>query len=274
MADQRNPEMVPTERDRPFDEARSEDRERRQAESRKFWMRRRNFLAFLMLVLLAVLIVFIVAMAPVLTPAPSVDGKPGQVSQLSLTVALVIGAAVLLMMVMILSLVARFVTGRKGRTDALGLPSGSVGAIIALMLLLIFSLLSVFLFSEMRAGEGDGFVSTGVTVDAIKSLPQERILEVTVENPQAEAAARTFQVKLAAAHPASDDFARAAALTVGTLLTTVVGFYFGQRATQTGAQIGATGATDSLSGTLAPGKIGGPGPETAGVNSAAQGRTL
>ncbi|MET3721056.1 hypothetical protein ABIB27_002919 [Arthrobacter sp. UYEF21] len=30
-------------------------------------------------------------------------------------------------------------------------------------------------------------------------------------------------------------------MTVGTLLTTVVGFYFGQRATQGGAQIGALG---------------------------------
>ncbi|MET3721057.1 hypothetical protein ABIB27_002920 [Arthrobacter sp. UYEF21] len=44
------------------------------------------------------------------------------------------------------------------------------------------------------------YVSTGVTADALKSLPQERVLEVTVENPQADLAVRTFQVKLARPH--------------------------------------------------------------------------
>lgn len=56
-------------------------------------------------------------------------------------------------------------------------------------------------------------------------------LDVENQGNSDTGAGRTYRVKLAAAHPASDDYAKSAAATIGTLVTAVAGFYFGQRAT-------------------------------------------
>ena len=93
-------------------------------------------------------------------------GQNSPPPEVTLTLWLVIGAAFLLVMIMIVALTSNFVVGRRAVPGALGLPDGSISAIIALMLLLIFAISSVFLFNQIRAGEGEGFISTGVTVDA------------------------------------------------------------------------------------------------------------
>jgi hypothetical protein len=155
--------------------------------------------------------------------------------EILLPLFLIVGSMALLMTLMAVALTTNFITGRKGDgPGALGMPEGSVSAVIALMLLIVFAVFTVYFFNQIRAGEGDGFVSTGVTAEALQSLPQDRILEITVQNPEAEAAARTYGVRLAAAHPDSIDFAKNAATLVGTLLTAIAGFYFGQKATKSG----------------------------------------
>ena len=159
-------------------------------------------------------------------PAPAV----------ALTVWLIVGSAFLLVALMAFALLSYFIGGRKKPVGALGMPEGSISAILALMLLIIFSLFSVYLFSELRGGESLGVVSHGLTADALKALPQERIISVTVEN-QGNAdtgVGRTYQVVLAASHTDSTDFGKTTAQTVGVLLTTVAGFYFGSKAVQAG----------------------------------------
>lgn len=155
--------------------------------------------------------------------------------EILLPLFLIVGAAVLLMTLMAVALTTNFIVGRKGDPPgALGMPEGSVSAVIALMLLLVFSVFTIYLFNQIRFGEGTGYISTGVTADALQALPQDRILELEVQNPEAEADARTYNVMLAAEHPASIDFAKNAATLIGTLLTAVAGFYFGQKATGSG----------------------------------------
>lgn len=154
------------------------------------------------------------------------------------TLWLVLGALALLGVLMIVALVANVVVGNRAVPGPLGLPGGSIRAVLALMLLLIFASSTVFLFTQIRAGEGDGFISSGLSVEALRGLPQDRILEVVVENQEEpNPANRTYRVRLAAAHPDSIEFGKAAALTIGTLMIAVSGFYFGERATE--AAIGA-----------------------------------
>jgi hypothetical protein len=149
------------------------------------------------------------------------------------TLWLVLGALSLIGILMAVALISRFIIGSRAVPGSLGLPEGSISAVLALMLLLIFASSTIFLFSQIRAGEGDGFVSSGLSAEALRSLPQDRILEVNVENPTVpDAAARTYQVRLVAVHTDSIEFGRTTALTIGTLLTAVSGFYFGERATR------------------------------------------
>lgn len=195
-----------------------------------------------LLILFAILVAVVVVLWAIVVPTLGVsngDGTKGPAPEVALTLWLVIGSAVLLLMIMAVAVLSNLVIKDRATPTALALPEGSVSAIIALMLLLIFAISSVFLFNQIRAGEGDGFISSGVTVDGLRSLPQERILEASVENPaETNAALRTYRVRLAAAHPDSIEFAKASALTIGTLLTAVAGFYFGQRATQFGVGLG------------------------------------
>jgi len=155
--------------------------------------------------------------------------------EILLPLFLILGLTVLMVVLMVVALTTNFVVGRKnGRPEALGMPAGSVSAVIALMLLLVFASFTIFFFTQIRFGEGDGYVSSGVTAQDLQALPQNRILQLNVQNPGADPASRTYEVKLAAEHPASVDFAQNAATLIGTLLTAVAGFYFGGKATKMG----------------------------------------
>jgi hypothetical protein len=194
------------------------------------------------LLLLVMIAGIIFLVPPLLEQNPDISKLPPEVS---LTLWLVIGAAILLLMVMALALTAFFVNGKPTSTGALGLPEGSISAILALLLLLIFSITSLYLYNQVRAGEGTGFVSSGMTEAMVSQLPDGRVLSVNAENPTADPAARTYTVTVAAAHPDSIEIARNMLLIVGTLLSALAGFYFGQRATQAGikkaASAGPTG---------------------------------
>lgn len=194
-------------------------------------LRRRYIGLILLLLMLAVLGIIIWAMGAMSTTKAT--------PEILLPLFLIIGVTVLMVVLMAVALTANFIVGRKGeKPEALGMPAGSVSAVIALMLLLVFATFTVFLFTQIRSGEGEGFVSRGVTVDVLKNFPQNRILGLSVENPEAAAAERTYELTLAAGHPDSIDFAKNAATLVGTLLAAVAGFYFGGKATERGVDAG------------------------------------
>lgn len=180
-------------------------------------------------------------------PALLISSEGSTVSpEIIYTLWLVLGALALLGVLMIVALVINVVVGKRAVPGPLGLPEGSIRAVIALLLLLIFASSTVFLYTQIRAGEGDGFVSSGLSVDALRGLPQDRVLEVVAENAEEPVAAnRTYRARLAAAHPDSFEFGKTAALTIGTLMIAVSGFYFGGRATEIAL---ARGRDDTKSG--------------------------
>src|SRR6478752_1976430 len=192
------------------------------------WLRRRYLGLILLVLLLAVLLMLASAVAG------KVDFKSAT-PEILLPLFVIVGLTVLMVVLMVVALTTNFIAGRKnGGPEALGMPAGSVSAVIALMLLLVFASFTVFFFSQIRFGEGDGYVSSGVTAQALQQLPQNRILQLNVQNPEADPAARTYDVRLAAEHPNSVEFAQNAATLVGTLLSAIAGFYFGGKATKMG----------------------------------------
>src|SRR5690349_15629924 len=97
------------------------------------WLRRRYLGLILLVLLLGVLVVVAAALAS------NVDlGKA--TPEILLPLFLILGLTVLMVVLMVVALTTNFVVGRKnGRPEALGMPAGSVSAVIALMLLLVFA---------------------------------------------------------------------------------------------------------------------------------------
>ena len=148
--------------------------------------------------------------------------------EIVLTLLLLFGVVVLLGSIgAILVLLAGF--GIIDPKEALGLPNGSVRAIIALTLILIFAIVSVFLF--WNSGH-NVYTSTGITSDQIGLLPRNQIVSIV-------ATGTTFTVQIS-----DTEFANQLALqlmtVLGTLVTAVAAFYFGAKSVSAGAALANT----------------------------------
>lgn len=185
--------------------------------------------------LLAVVLILIMAFATILVLGLKMKNFNEIPSVAALTMGLVVGSAALLVMLMTFALVSSYIGGKNATIKALGMPEGSVSAVLALMLLIIFALVSFHLFNEIKAGETAGTTSTGISPEVLQTLPQDRIISLTLDKPgAANGKGRTYTVLLTGVHESSTEFARTSQQLVGTLLTAVVGFYFGQRAVEAG----------------------------------------
>lgn len=133
------------------------------------------------------------------------------------------------------------------KTQALGLPEGSVRSVIALSLVLLFAILAVYLYSSM-ASRGKIFEAKELTKEASTQL-KERLLpgQFVLEQQVGAGPPATFTVQYREApNPASDDFAKQLLAIIGTLVTAVSSFYFGSKtaiASQSGSDKAGGGAT-------------------------------
>jgi hypothetical protein len=151
-----------------------------------------------------------------------------------LTLSLVLMLIVLLAIAVILRLV-----NPDSPTTALGLPEGSISAVIALTLLILFSLSSVYVFATINSAENDSVTSTGLSIADVHSLPNDRVLQVTKESGSKPA---TYSVQMTKPHTTSIEIGRTTLATISTLLVAIVGFYFGQRASEKGIETGIQSA--------------------------------
>jgi hypothetical protein len=113
-------------------------------------------------------------------------------------------------------------------TEALGLPPGSIRAILALMLVLVFAIMSVFLYYQSTTGTA---ASRGVTQSQIDLLPQDQIVAVRAASPLPDGTA-TFDVDISGS-PASQQLALQLVTLLGTLVTAIAAFYFGSNSVTT-----------------------------------------
>ena len=116
--------------------------------------------------------------------------------------------------------------------EALGMPEGSIRALIAMSLILIFAIIGIQVFAAGSAGTE--LVSTGLTqaqIDALRAdgaIVVSQALLTPVPAPPAEPLynVTTRTVMTQEAH----DFGLQLMTTVSTLVVAVAGFYFGSRA--------------------------------------------
>src|SRR5215207_1680566 len=116
--------------------------------------------------------------------------------------------------------------------EALGMPEGSIRALIAMSLILIFAIIGIQVFAAGSAGAE--LVSTGLTqvqIDALRAdgaIVVSQALLTPVPAPPAEPLydVTTRTVMTQEAH----DFGLQLMTTVSTLVVAVAGFYFGSRA--------------------------------------------
>jgi hypothetical protein len=118
--------------------------------------------------------------------------------------------------------------GLSAKGEALGMPEGSIRALIAMSLILIFAIIGVtVLYSGLG---GDTIVSKGITAGDLDRLENVQIVGITVVQPAASPNPERFDVTARAElSQAGHDFGLQLLSTVSTLVVAVAGFYFGSR---------------------------------------------
>jgi hypothetical protein len=159
---------------------------------------------------------------------------PARDPEVQLGLIIVFGVVLLMVLLFIMAMGFRWVDLSDPK-QALGLPEGTVRALIALILIMLFVIVGIYLFRV---------VSEGVTT--VRGLSQT---EVTALGDRVIESTRlvggTFEVKIR--DSLSDDGAQLAQqllTTIGTLVVAVAGFYFGASS--------VTAATKALAGAQPP----------------------
>jgi hypothetical protein len=187
-----------------------------------------------MLVLIALLVVYLSDPQGGLWPwsrgnssGSGATGKSGPEGALS--IMFVAAAVILILVVCTLTIVTKRL-GLHDQTEAMGLPRGSIRAIIALMLILLFFIAAIFLFnSTRRVPPVDNELRTLQGVDAARlaTIPTEEIRSQTARNAGGTTVYDVVLLPSPLDNQASDDLAKQLITVLGTLVTAVAAFYFG-----------------------------------------------
>lgn len=113
--------------------------------------------------------------------------------------------------------------------SAMGLPQGSIRAILALGLLLIFAVMAMGLFVQVNQA-GQIVSSTGLTAAEVQAIPSP---EVVGRRERTVGAVMLFDVdRRIAGSESSEDIAKQLVTILGTLVVAVSAFYFGANSVQ------------------------------------------
>ena len=148
------------------------------------------------------------------------------VNATSTIVILLVGGVVSVMLLLYLGAVILGSLGVGSRRQALGMPEGSIRALIAVSLILMFAIIGVTVFYSTQGGET--IESKGITADQIDQLENVQIVGISAVEPAASP--ERFDVVARTELSASGhDFGLQLLTTVATLVVAVAGFYFGSR---------------------------------------------
>jgi hypothetical protein len=173
---------------------------------------------------------------------------------------LAIGGVVVL--ILLLTAVAMIFSILKltNKDQAMGLPEGSIRAVIALSLIVLFAILSVFLFqtistggspvtlAEMSSADRTEFIRNHTNARDIQSTP-------TKDKPG------FYDVTYKSANTASEDFAKQLLVLLGTLMTAITSFYLGAGTVTSAVKAG----TEAAAATVPSPSLSGIKPATASI---------
>ncbi len=151
------------------------------------------------------------------------------------SVVLLIAGFVTVTLMLLVGTVVLTALGMRAPTQALGMPEGSIRALIAMTLILIFAIIGVVVFNAGTSSQT--FTSSGITQAQIDTLHAGGaiILQQTADAATAAASpgATLYTVIMRPSMtPDSHDFGLQLLTTVSTLVVAVAGFYFGSKATE------------------------------------------
>ena len=175
-------------------------------------------------------------------------------SSLTIVVLLVAGFVAVTLLLYLGTIILR-TAGLSSKKEALGMPEGSIRALIAMSLILMFAIIGVtVLYSGMG---GEPIQSNGISAAQLERLENVQIISITVVDPAASPGSERFNVT---ARPelsqAGHDFGLQLLTTVSTLVVAVAGFYFGSRAVAQGAKTATAAAQTAAAQTAAASAAG------------------
>jgi hypothetical protein len=162
------------------------------------------------------------------------------------------GIAALILLLTIVAMVFS-ILGLANKDQAMGLPEGSIRAVIALSLIVLFAILSVFLYKGISNGGALNTVenlSDTERVQFIRDHTTARDIQAILvkdkdgplKNPDGTPK-NLYNVSYHSANTASDDFAKQLLVLLGTLMTAITSFYLGAGTATSAAAAGQAGAT-------------------------------
>jgi hypothetical protein len=169
---------------------------------------------------------------------------------------LAIGGVIALLVVIALVAGAYTLFNLANPAEALGLPEGSVRAIIALSLIVLFAILTIYLYSDVSNPEVCTLagMSQAELGEFLKSTHGQKVIATV--NTAAQGSAPIYTVYYQNVSVAGGDFAKQLLVMIGTLMTSVTSFYF---AAKPASAVG--GGTAEL-----PAPASSPAPEPTGVS--------
>jgi len=122
-------------------------------------------------------------------------------------------------------------------TQALGLPEGTVRAVIALSLILIFAVVTVYLFSDLSERDSEkccevaktDTTKTDTTTTTTTGTAAATTTEGSGDKKNPPAASTPEEQQRASRASAAQDFAKQLLIMLGTLITSITSFYFGSK---------------------------------------------
>jgi len=146
-----------------------------------------------------------------------------------LSILLVLSVILLLVFLTFTTVIFKYL-GLTDRSQSLGLPEGSIRAVIALSLILIFMTSSILLYEEVEKHSGPVVYNcTNITLDQIDVIPKNEI--VYIQQSLVQNNTTLFNVgRTMEKSSAAEDIAKQIITTVSTLVVAVAGFYFGSKA--------------------------------------------
>jgi hypothetical protein len=161
-----------------------------------------------------------------------------------------IGGVVVLILLLTAVATMFSILGLTNKDQAMGLPEGSIRAVIALSLIVLFAILSVFLFQSISIG-GARFkideMSTADRAEFIRSHASAR----DIQSSETKGKPGFYDVTYRSANPESEDFAKQLLVLLGTLMTAITSFYLGAGTVTSAVKTGSEAANSASTSTPA-----------------------
>jgi hypothetical protein len=165
---------------------------------------------------------------------------------------LAIGGVVVLILLLTAVAMVFSILKLTNNTQAMGLPEGSIRAVIALSLIVLFAILSVFLYQGVSIGSRSVIpnLPNAERLQFIREHTTAQDIQSKLTQKGAEGKEDLYEVSYRSANATADDFAKQMLVLLGTLMTAVTSFYLGAGTATSAAKAGGAAAESANAPTV------------------------